>query len=184
MREKRWRILNSRIWRRGTREVCHIPIRYLCWLLKTVVIILSPVLALRSSVFWPSNVARTPIQVAARSKSWVCGRSPAGIVGLKPAGCMDVCRECCVLLGRGLCDELISHPEESYRVWCVWVWSRNLMNEEAVTHWGLLRQKKSLLRKNDCFFKQRSPAGCVTGIRCFQCWRNWVYKHYLGDIPV
>ena len=29
---------------------------------------------------------------------------------------MDVC---CVLLGRGLCDELITRPEESYRVWCV-----------------------------------------------------------------
>ena len=26
---------------------------------------------------------------------------------------------CCVLSGRGLCDELITHPEESYRMWCV-----------------------------------------------------------------
>jgi len=32
---------------------------------------------------------------------------------------MFVCCECCVLLGRGLCDELITRPEESYRVWCV-----------------------------------------------------------------
>ena len=32
---------------------------------------------------------------------------------------MDVCRECCVLSGRGLCDELITRPEESYRLWCV-----------------------------------------------------------------
>jgi len=23
-----------------------------------------------------------------------------------------------VLSGRGLCDELITHPEESYRLWC------------------------------------------------------------------
>jgi hypothetical protein len=29
------------------------------------------------------------------------------------------CFECCVLLGRGLCDELITRPEESYRLWCV-----------------------------------------------------------------
>jgi len=29
---------------------------------------------------------------------------------------MDVCCECCVLSGRGLCDELISRPEESYRL--------------------------------------------------------------------
>ena len=32
---------------------------------------------------------------------------------------MSVCCQCCVLSGRGLCDELITHPEESYRLWCV-----------------------------------------------------------------
>jgi len=32
---------------------------------------------------------------------------------------MSVCCECCVLSGRGLCDELITHPEQSYRQWCV-----------------------------------------------------------------
>jgi len=32
---------------------------------------------------------------------------------------MDVCCECCVLSGRGLCDEPITRPEESYRLWCV-----------------------------------------------------------------
>ena len=32
---------------------------------------------------------------------------------------MFVFCECCVLSGRGLCDELITHPEESYRLWCV-----------------------------------------------------------------
>ena len=26
---------------------------------------------------------------------------------------------CCELSGRGLCDELITRPEESYRLWCV-----------------------------------------------------------------
>jgi hypothetical protein len=26
--------------------------------------------------------------------------------------------ECCVLSGRGLCDRLITRPEESYRLWC------------------------------------------------------------------
>jgi hypothetical protein len=47
-----------------------------------------------------------------------CGRSPAEIVGSNPTGGMDVCRECCVLSGRGLCDELITHSK-SYRLWCV-----------------------------------------------------------------
>jgi hypothetical protein len=32
---------------------------------------------------------------------------------------MFVCYECCVLSGKGLCDELITRPEESYRLWCV-----------------------------------------------------------------
>jgi len=32
---------------------------------------------------------------------------------------MSVCCECCVLSGRGLCDGLITRPEESYRVGCV-----------------------------------------------------------------
>jgi len=31
---------------------------------------------------------------------------------------MSVYCECCVLSG-SLCDELITRPEESYRVWCV-----------------------------------------------------------------
>jgi len=32
---------------------------------------------------------------------------------------MFVCCECCVLSGSGLCDELITRPEESYWLWCV-----------------------------------------------------------------
>jgi hypothetical protein len=32
---------------------------------------------------------------------------------------MDVCCECSVLSGRGLCDGLITRPEESYRLWRV-----------------------------------------------------------------
>ena len=32
---------------------------------------------------------------------------------------MFVCCECCVLSGRGHCNELITRPEESYRLCCV-----------------------------------------------------------------
>ena len=64
------------------------------------------------------NVA-VPVPVATRSKALVWGRSPAEIVGSNPTGDMDVCFERCVLSGRGLCDELITRPEESYRLWCV-----------------------------------------------------------------
>jgi hypothetical protein len=51
---------------------------------------------------------------------------------------MSVCCECCVLSGRGLCVGLITRPEESYRVWRVWMWTWSLDNEEALAHWGLL----------------------------------------------
>jgi hypothetical protein len=64
---------------------------------------------------------KTPTPLAARFKAWVCGRSPADIVGSNTAGGGDVCCECCVLSGRGFCDELIVRPEESYRLWRVWV---------------------------------------------------------------
>ena len=54
--------------------------------------------------------------------SWDCG--------FESNGCF-VCCECFVLSGRGLCDELITRPEESYRLWCVVVCDlENLMNEE------------------------------------------------------
>jgi hypothetical protein len=39
---------------------------------------------------------------------------------------MSVSCECCVLSRRGLCDGLVTRPEESYRLWCVsnvWSWS-------------------------------------------------------------
>jgi hypothetical protein len=63
-----------------------------------------------------------PVPIAARSKARVCGRSPPEIVGSNPTRYMSVSRVCCVLSGRGLCDELIARPEKSYRLWCVVVY--------------------------------------------------------------
>jgi hypothetical protein len=40
-------------------------------------------------------------------------------VRIPPGAWMFVCCECCVLSGRSLCEELITRPEESYRLWCV-----------------------------------------------------------------
>jgi hypothetical protein len=55
--------------------------------------------------------------VAARSKVKVYGRSPVAIEGSNPTRGKGVF--CCVLSGRGLCDELITRPEESYLLWRV-----------------------------------------------------------------
>ena len=63
---------------------------------------------------------RVPIPVAARSTAWVGDRSLAKILGSNPAGGMDACLlgvSC--LSGRGLYVELITRPEEFYKVWCV-----------------------------------------------------------------
>ena len=40
-------------------------------------------------------------------------------VRIPPGAWMFVYYECCVLSGRGLCDALITRPEESYRLWYV-----------------------------------------------------------------
>jgi hypothetical protein len=40
-------------------------------------------------------------------------------VRISPGAWIFVCCECCVLSGRGLCDKLITCPEEFYRLWCV-----------------------------------------------------------------
>jgi hypothetical protein len=78
--------------------------------------------------------------VAALSKACVCGPSLAGIAGSNPTGGLDVCVlwMLCVLSGRGLCVGLITCLGESYRVWCVWVWSSSLDNKEGP--WPLAAQ--------------------------------------------
>jgi hypothetical protein len=90
----------------------------------------------REIVAWfPAGIIILPIPVAAQSKAWVCGRSLFGIAGSNHSGAsMPVSCDCCVLSGAGLRLGLIPCPEESYRVWCVWVWSQNLNSEEALAH--------------------------------------------------
>jgi len=83
--------------------------------------------------------------VAALFKAWVCGPSLAGIAGSNPAGAwMSVSLECCVLSDRDLCDGLITRPEDSYRMWRIWVWFWSLDNEGALAHFGLLRHEKKI----------------------------------------
>jgi len=57
-----------------------------------------------------------PVPVAEMFKAYVWGHSPAKTVGSNLTGGMDVSCECYVLSGRGLCDELITRPEGSYRL--------------------------------------------------------------------
>ena len=60
--------------------------------------------------FEPKISAGERPQAACLLRSWV--RIP-------PGAWIFVCCECRVLSGRGLCDELITRPEESYQMCCV-----------------------------------------------------------------
>ena len=53
-------------------------------------------------------------------------------VRIPPEAWIFVCCMCFVLSGRGLCDELITRPEESYRLWCVVCDLENLTNEGTI----------------------------------------------------
>jgi hypothetical protein len=85
---------------------------------------------------------------------WLCGlrrRSVAARllrsrVRIPPGAWMFVCCEYCVWSGRGLCNEPITRPEESYLLQCVVVCDlENLKNEEAMTRVGSQhhREKKN-----------------------------------------
>jgi len=59
---------------------------------------------------WPRGLRRR----STAAHYWDCGFESHRV-----HGCLSVCCKCCMLSGRGLCDELITRPEKSYRLWCV-----------------------------------------------------------------
>ena len=79
--------------------------------------------------------------------NWIClhctrtlrrGSEAAVSQGLRvriPPGCTNVCLlwVLCVVC-RDVRFGLITLPEESYWVWCVWVWSCSLGNKETLAH--------------------------------------------------
>jgi hypothetical protein len=80
-----------------------------------------------------------------------------------------------VLSGRVLCDRLITRPEKSYRLCCVWVWSWILDNEEVLVHWGLLCHGKTLtLNCHDIL----STVGFVTtnDPTTNECYKEQIYQ--------
>ena len=80
-------------------------------------------------------------------------------VRIPPRTWKSVCCECCVLSGTGLFVELITRPGESYRVWCVWVWTWSLHNEEALAYKGLQRhEKKKRISSSCCMLNFMLPA--------------------------
>jgi len=80
-------------------------------------------------------------------------------VRIPPGAWMYVCCECFVLSGRGLCDKLITRPEESYRLWCVVVCDlENLKNEKAMTRVGSQRHSKKKKNTKRLVVSGQSPS--------------------------
>ena len=87
-------------------------------------------------------------------------------VRIPPGAWMSVSCECCLLSARGLCIGMITRPEESYPMWCVWIWSWIPNNEEALDHWSccavvkivwLVGKKRKL---NLCFLRSFVSVCC------------------------
>jgi hypothetical protein len=90
---------------------------------------------------WPRSLK----SVAARQlRLW--GRIPPGVW-------MFVC---CELSGRGICDELITRPEESYRLWCVAVCDPETNKTEAMVRVRSQRHRKKQTWHFSDLFKQAS----------------------------
>jgi hypothetical protein len=66
---------------------------------------------------------------------------------------MDVCCVCYVLLCGGLCDELITRPEDSYRLWRVVVCDHETSwYEEDIARAGLQCQRYNNNNNNNNIF--------------------------------
>jgi hypothetical protein len=95
-------------------------------------------------------------------------------VRIPPRALMSVCCECYMLSGRGLCDELITRPEESHRPWCDFVYylETSWMRRSWPTG-GCFAQNSSFLMKATADFRSMQERKKVTvyGI----CKSNSVY---------
>ena len=117
----------------------------LCWVKNWRDRIWYPYIIYTGRFQWPSGLRRGSATVRLL-RSWI--RIP-------PRAWMFVSSDYCVLSGWGLCDELITRPEESYRLWCVVVCDLETSRMgrpwpvlgRSATKKKLKHMKKSRLRK-------------------------------------
>ena len=97
---------------------------------------------------------------------------------------MSVCCECCVLSGRGLCDALITRPEESYRLRCVVVC--DLETSRMMRSWPSLGRSATGKKKVPysgtyrCFplfrASDKHPVLPLYGTIKYALWKMWIAK--------
>ena len=131
--------------------------------------------------FAQDKIRRIPCPVPSRSKAWVCGRTLVGIAISNPTGCIDACLFLSVVCVCVFCPcvGLITRPEESYWMWCSWVWSRNLIDEDVLGPLGLSSHNKNKLRRS----MHRQPRLCCAvylmlfSATCFMTCGCYDYTH-------
>jgi hypothetical protein len=90
---------------------------------------------------------------------------------------MFFCSDCCVLLGRGLCDELITRPEECYRLWCVVVWSRKPQEWGGHDARCVAGPQKKNIYIYVCVAGPSGRAVYGEGVRPLACWDRVFESH-------
>jgi len=97
-------------------------------------------------------------------RSWV--RIPTG-------AWMFVCCDCCVLSGRGLCDGLITRPEESCRLWYVVVFDLETsrmsrpwptLGRRATANKKTLHLKNAVLKTDYLVYSSACKTKCQTSV--------------------
>jgi hypothetical protein len=169
--------LAQQLWRKQSSRRCMINKGHMCVCACMRSAVQSARKILRTSTSWRkwkefelrSTVCRNNNKYTEQSRSqWPRGlrrgSAAARLLGLwvriPPRAWISVCCGCCVLSGRGLCDELVTRPEESYRVWCVekvWSWSLEkwggLGPQGAVEPLGGWEMKPNREKINDQYLK-------------------------------
>jgi hypothetical protein len=64
---------------------------------------------------------------------WGVSLLPRGFESRRKHGCLSLKNVVCYV-GRRPCDRLLTRPEVSYRVYCVWMWSWSIDNKEVLDH--------------------------------------------------
>ena len=115
--------------------------------------------------FEPTISAGERPQAAHLLRSWVL---------IPPGAWIFFCCKCRLLSGRGLCDELITRPEESYRLWCVVVYDLETSRIGAPYIYDIsnLRVKTSLMiyashQTRDHVTENEMGGACIRALNSF-----------------
>ena len=107
-------------------------------------------------------------------------------VRIPPGAWIFVCRECRVLSGRGLCDELITRPEESYRLYCVVVCDLETSRMGAPYIYDISHLRVKALQQIDFRGCSKAWEACMEGVsllmEMFSEGITYRYKYFFETI--